>query len=96
MLTPSTRAVEKRESATVKRCASRITSMAAWYEVTSQPPSAGIHETGSRSRRRASSGCGSSSSSSTVTLAPSGNCTQAGCHSPSSGPLGGWQPISMR
>ena len=43
------------------------------HDVTSQPPSAGTHDTGSAARRRASAGCGSASSSASVTAAPSGN-----------------------
>ena len=50
MLGPTTWAVEKRGSSTVKRPASRITSMHRSRRVTNQPSSTGTHETGSRSR----------------------------------------------
>lgn len=73
MLDPTTCAVEKRGSSTVKTSESRITSSARSRRVTSQPSSAGSHETGSCSRSRARSGCGSSSSSAIVAAAPSGN-----------------------
>ena len=63
MLGPTTCPVEKRGSSTVNVSGSRITCMARSRRVTSQPSSAGSHETGSCSRRRASTGCGSASSS---------------------------------
>ena len=76
MLGPTTRAVVKRGSWTVKARASRIAISARSRRVTSQPPSAGSHETGSRSRSSASSAYGSPSSSSTVAAAPSGNAAR--------------------
>src|SRR5437763_12905805 len=72
MLGPTTRPVEKRGSSTVNVSASRMTASATSRRVTSQPASAGAHDTGSRSRSRARTGCGSSSSSASVTAAPSG------------------------
>ncbi len=56
MLGPTTRAVEKRGSSTVNRLLSRSTRRAMSRRVTSQPPSAGSHDTGSRARSRRSSG----------------------------------------
>ena len=73
MLGPTTWAVENRGSSTVKRAASRITSMHRSRRDTSQPSSTGTHETGSRSRRPASAPYGSTSSCSSVSAAPSGN-----------------------
>src|SRR5437763_6418081 len=72
MLGPTTRPVEKRGSSTVNVSGSRMTASASSRRVTSQPPSAGTRDTGSRSRSRARTGCGSSSSAATVTAAPSG------------------------
>ena len=73
MLGPTTRPVEKRGSSTVSAPGSRIAAIARSRRVTSQAPSAGSQETGSRSRSRASSGCGSASSSCSVAAAPMGN-----------------------
>ena len=73
MLGPTTWPVEKRGSSTVNVAGSRITCIARSRRETSQPSSAGSHDTGSRSRSRASSGCGSVSSSASVAAAPSGN-----------------------
>src|SRR6187551_1264666 len=73
MLGPTTWAVEKRGSSTVKPAASLMTSMHRSRRVTSHPPSTGTHDTGSRSRRRANASYGSSSSWSRVIAAPSGN-----------------------
>ena len=72
MLGPTTRAVENLGSSTVKASASRITCSTRSRRVTSQPPSAGSHETGSSARSRASTGWGSDSSAATLTCAPSG------------------------
>jgi hypothetical protein len=55
---PAPDAAANRGSSTVNVAASRITSSARSCRVISQPPSAGIHDTGSRSRRRASTGRG--------------------------------------
>ena len=70
MLGPTTCAVEKRGSSTVKRSASRITSMHRSRRVTSQPPRTGSQATGSTSRRRASRSYGRPASTSSVTVAP--------------------------
>ncbi len=76
MLGPTTSAVEKRGSSTVKVSGSRITRSARSRLVTSQPSSAGSHDTGSLARSRWRSGCGSRSSASTVADAPIGNDTE--------------------
>ena len=60
---PTTCAVEKRGSSTVKVASSRITSSAVARSVTSQPPSAGIQDTGPVDLRRARWGWGSASRS---------------------------------
>ena len=70
MLVPTTWAVEKRSSSTVKVASSRMTCSASSRLVTSHAESAGTHATGSLARRRARSGCGSRSSSSTVAASP--------------------------
>src|SRR4051794_39089277 len=56
MLCPTTWPVEKRASSTVNVSASRIARRARSRLVTSQPSSAGSHDTGSAARRRAWSG----------------------------------------
>ncbi len=72
MLRPTTWAVEKRSSSTVKLPASLIARRARSRRVTSQASSTGTQETGSCSRRRARWGWGSPASSATVSAAPSG------------------------
>ena len=67
MLGPTTLAVEKRGSSTVNVRASRRTSTARSYPVTSQAPRAGTQLTGAAARSRASAGCGSASRSASVT-----------------------------
>ena len=74
MLGPTTRAVVKRGSSTVNVRAPRIASSARSRRVTSQPPIAGSHDTGSRSRSRASRAYGAGpSNSASVAAAPIGN-----------------------
>jgi hypothetical protein len=67
MLGPTTLAVEKRGSSTVNVRASRRTSTARSYPVTSQAPREGTQLTGAVARSRASAGCGSASRSASVT-----------------------------
>ena len=73
MLRPTTLAVEKRASSTVKVRLSRITVTASSYPVTSQPSSASTQDTGSVARSRARTAAASASSSPRSTRAPTGN-----------------------